>query len=277
MKKSLLTLFLGCVLCLSARASSILGSAVNFSVLGSSTVTNTGATTLYGGVALTPGTSLTGFGTATVPFFDVADSTALNTYIDAVNAFDILQIQPTMIDLSGQNLGNLTLAPGVYHFDSSAQLTGTLTLDAEGLTNQYWVFQVGSALTTASASAVSIINGGTNEGVFWQVGSSATLGTTSAFQGNIVALDSITLDTGASIGCGSALAITGAVTLDTNVIGGSGCTGTSFETNAQNILIPDTPASLVATPEPKYTYPIAGLLLFFVILKLSACRRSVAL
>ena len=114
---------------------------------------------------------------------------------------------------------------GVYSFDSTAQLTGTLTL--KGLPGSQFVFQIGETLTTASSSSVIFINSltglpSTDPNIFWQVGSSATLGTTTAFEGNILALTSITLNTGATIGCGSALARNGAVTLDTNVIGG-GC------------------------------------------------------
>ena len=102
-------------------------------------------------------------------------------------------------------------------FRSSAQLTGTLTLDAQGNPNAVWVFQIGSTLTTASNSSVVVINGGSSCNVFWQVGSSATLGTDTAFAGNILALTSITLNTGASVS-GRALARNGAVTMDTNTI-----------------------------------------------------------
>jgi type VI secretion system secreted protein VgrG len=120
------------------------------------------------------------------------------------------------------NLGGLDLAPGVYYFASSAQLTGMLTLNAEGQNNAAWVFEIGSTLTTASGSSVVTTNFGSNNGsdagVFWQVGSSATLGTTTAFEGNIIAQASITLDTGATIANGRALALTGAVTLDDNTI-----------------------------------------------------------
>ena len=108
--------------------------------------------------------------------------------------------------------------PGVYHFESSAQLTGTLNLDAHDDPNALFVFQIGSALTTASASLVNVLNGGPNVGVFWQVGSSATLGTTTSFAGNILALASITMNTGAGILCGRAIALTAAVTMDSNRI-----------------------------------------------------------
>jgi type VI secretion system secreted protein VgrG len=135
-------------------------------------------------------------------------------------------------DLTGENLGGLTLTPGVYKFDSSAQLTGTLTLNAEGNNDAKWVFLIGSTLTTASASDVTFINLGSSpdDGLFWQVGSSATLGTGTAFEGNILAADSITLNTDATIGCGRALAQTGAVTMDTNTISNS-CSGALADTN----------------------------------------------
>ena len=122
--------------------------------------------------------------------------------------------------LTGQDLGGLTLSPGVYFFATSAQLTGTLTLDNLGDPLAEFVFQIGTTLTTASNSSVVTINGGALPGstVFWQVGSSATLGTNTAFEGHILALTSITLTTGATILDGSALARNGAVTLDTNTI-----------------------------------------------------------
>ena len=111
-----------------------------------------------------------------------------------------------------------TLTPGVYKFNTLAQLTGTLTLDALNNPNALFVFQIGSALTTASNSVVSVLNGGANNGVFWQVGTSATLGTSTLFAGNILADQSITLTTTAKILCGRAIALNAAVTMDTNTI-----------------------------------------------------------
>jgi type VI secretion system secreted protein VgrG len=148
--------------------------------------------------------------------------------------------------LTGTDLGGLTLTPGVYEFANSAQLTGTLTLDGEGNNNALWVFLIGSTLTTASDSSVIVTDTGSNDGIFWDVGSSATLGTTTAFEGNILASASITLNTGANIGCGSALAQTGAVTLDTNTIS-TGCNGGGTITNG---VVTSTLPYAVATPEP---------------------------
>ena len=116
----------------------------------------------------------------------------------------------------------MTLTPGVYCFTSSAQLTGTLTLDAQGNPNAEFIFQIGSTLTTASNSRVVIINGGNPCAVYWQVGSSATLGTTTAFEGHILALASITVQTGATVD-GSVLARNGAVTLDENIVSIADC------------------------------------------------------
>ena len=159
----------------------------------------------------------------TIHLGDAVAQTAQSDLTTAYNA--AAGLTPTST-LTGQDLGGLTLTPGVYFFKTSAQLTGALTLDTQGNPNSEFVFQIGSTLTTASSSSVVFSNSLTDSNVFWQVGSSATLGTTTSFQGNILALTSITLNTGATIGCGSALARNGAVTLDSNTIGG-GCSSTS--------------------------------------------------
>lgn len=117
--------------------------------------------------------------------------------------------------MTGQDLGGLTLGPGVYYFSSSAALTGTLNLS--GNANERFDFLIGSTLTTASSSAILLMNGAQAGNVFWQVGSSATLGTDTSFAGSILAQVSITLNTGTSLS-GRALALTGAVSLDDNVI-----------------------------------------------------------
>jgi len=226
-----LSLLLLPVLVFSAFAksdNSVLGTASSYAVLAGSTVTNTGSSVITGNLGVWPGTAVTGFppgmvNGGTIHAGDAAAQLAQSALTTAFNS--AMGLAPTAT-LTGQDLGGMVLTPGVYFFASSAQLTGTLTLNNLGNPNALFVFQIGSTLTTASNSSVIFSNSLTDPNVIWQVGSSATLGTTTVFQGNILALTSITLNNGATIGCGSALARNGAVTLDNNVIGG-GCTGTS--------------------------------------------------
>lgn len=199
-------------------AQSTLGTAQSFAVLGGSTVTNTGPSVIAGNLGVSPGSAVTGFPPGTVAGTIYAgNATAAQAQSDATTFYNALAGQSCSADLTGQDLGGRTLTSGVYCYSSSAQLTGTLTLNAEGNANAAFVFKTGSTLTTASGSSVVLINGGNPCGVGWQIGSSATLGTTTSFIGNIVALTSITLNTGANI-TGRALARNGAVTLDTNNI-----------------------------------------------------------
>lgn len=195
-----------------------LGTAQNFGVLGGSTVTNTGATTVNGNVGVSPGSAVTGFPPGIVSGGSIHsnDAVAMQAQNDLTTAYNNIATTPCTVDLTGQDLGGLTLTPGVYCFASTAQLTGALTLDALGNPNALFLFKIGSALTTASGSSVTVINGGSScNRVFWQVGSSATIGTGSTFAGDVLALTSITLTTGANTS-GRALARNGAVTLDTN-------------------------------------------------------------
>jgi len=205
---------------LSHAHGAILGSAQAFGVLAGSTVTNTGLTTISGSVGVWPGTAITGFppGTITNGSFHSSDAVAQQAQADALTAYNALALMAPTTILTGTNLGGLTLTPGVYFFASSAFLTGTLTLDAQGDPNALFVFQMGSTIISASNSAVITINAADDCNVYWQVGSSATLGTDSAFQGNILATASITMNTRASLIGGRALALNGAVTLDSNII-----------------------------------------------------------
>jgi len=205
-----------------------LRTAGSFAVLAGAEVTSTGPTVLYGDLGVSPGASITGFPPGIVNgTIHAADGVALQAKADLVTAYNDAAGRSPTADLTGQDLGGLTLLPGVYSFSSSAQLTGGLTLNALGNPDSVFIFQIGSTLTTASSSSVRFINGGDGCNVFWQVGSSATLGTDTFFNGHILALSSITMNTGADIVDGSALARNGTVTLDENVIDVRGClTGT---------------------------------------------------
>jgi hypothetical protein len=218
-----------------------LGSAQSFAVLGASTVTNTGPTIITGDLGMSPGTSCTGFpvpctggsGVVNGTIYTGAGSLAGAAQGSALIAYNDLVAEPCGTNLSAQTLGTspgaITLSPGVYCFNSSAQLTGTLTLDGSGV----YVFQIGSTLTTASNSSVVLANGAAAGNVFWQVGSSATLGTDTVLAGSILALTSDTVTTGTSV-TGRVFALNGAVTLDSNVItvagSGSGRSCNDFTT-----------------------------------------------
>jgi hypothetical protein len=192
-----------------------LGTALNFTVLAGSTITNTGPSVITGNLGLHPGTSVTGFPPGSVTGTEhITDAMALQAKNDLVTAYTDAARAPSTSNLTGKDLGGLNLTPGVYTFSSSAQLTGPLTLSGNGV----FIFRIGSSLTTASNSVVRLRNGAQACAVYWQVGSSATLGSATQFQGNLMALTSITMVTGANILTGRALARNGALTLDTNRI-----------------------------------------------------------
>jgi hypothetical protein len=198
---------------------SLMGASSNFEILGNTTVTNTGTSAVTGDVGVSPGTAITGFppGVISGGSQHSNDAPAIAAHAKVVSAYSTLAAMPGAIDESGIDLGTLTLSPGVYSFSSSAGLTGTLHLDAGGDPNAQWVFQIGSTLTTATSSSVVFVGGvGSSDNVCWAVGSSATLGTSTSFIGNIVAATSITMVTSASVK-GRLLARDGAVTLDTNI------------------------------------------------------------
>lgn len=259
----------------------LLGTAGNYGALGSSTVTNTGSTIIKGDLGVSPGSAITGFSVIDggpgqfTGALNIADAASAQARSDLTTAYNNLAALKFTTDLSGKNLGGMTLTPGVYFFSSSAQLTGALTLNAENNPDARFVFQIGSTLTTASNSLVNFINVspaecGPDNGLFWQIGSSATVGTGSQFAGNLLALTSITLDTGASITDGRALARNGAITLNDNLIDASMTDGG----------ICGGGGGVTITPVPEAsTYGLAGccVLLFVIWRRQTAGRRNVAL
>ena len=197
-----------------------LGTSGAFSVLAGTTVTNTGPTSLSNDLGVFPGSAITGFppGVVILPAtIHAADAVAGQAQSDLVTAYDGLAAQACTADMSGVDLAGKTLVPGVYCFASEALLSGGLVLDAQLDPSAVFVFKIASKLTSATNASVTLINGASPCNVFWQVGSSATIGTGTVFSGDIVALTSIALQSGASLN-GRALARNGAVTLDNNQI-----------------------------------------------------------
>jgi hypothetical protein len=191
-----------------------IGTANNFAVLGSSTVTNTGMTLITGNLGVSPGTAITGFPPGIVIGTTYASGpVAAKAHADAATAYTTLSnAKCTTNEPAVANLGGQTLKPGVYCFPSSAAITGKLTLSGSGV----YIFKIGSTLTTAASnSQVVLANSATANNVFWAVGSSATLGINSAFKGTVIAYSSITATTGATVD-GRLIALNGAVTMDTN-------------------------------------------------------------
>ena len=206
---------------LACQASVPLNSAASFEILAGSTVTNTGPTVITGGdLGLSPGSAVTGFppGVLTLPaVMHVTDPIAAQAELDLTTAYNYAAGVQGAAVLPG-DMSGLTFTPGVYKTSSTVQLsTGNVTLDAQGNANAVFIFQIGSTLTTIGSTHVILAGSAQDKNVFWQVGSSATLGTNSSFEGTILALQSITLDTGASL-VGRALARNGAVSMDTNAV-----------------------------------------------------------
>ena len=202
-----------------------LGAANRFAVLAGSGLRNTGPTTLTGALGTYPTKTIAGIGAiigegANHP----GDAVARHAKADLVTAYKTAAgLTPTSTITA--DLGGQSLSPGVYGSASSIGLTGTLILDAHGDRSARFVFQAGSTLTTAPTSQVRLINGAQACNVYWQVGSSATLGAGSSFRGTVLAGTSIAVNTGASVS-GRLLALNGAVTLSTSAIHRSTCGGT---------------------------------------------------
>ncbi len=202
-----------------------LGKAASFSVLGGSTITNTGPTTMFGDLGLAPGSSVTG--APVVLGAEHVDDAVANEAKLALTTAATTAANEASNGSAGEDLAGRTFLPGTYTASSSLLLSsGNVTLNAQGDPNAVFIFQIGSTLTTGSNTSVSLINGAQACNVFWEVGSSATLGTGTHFVGTIMAADSITANTGATIH-GRLLAQTAAVTLEDNTITTSTCASSS--------------------------------------------------
>lgn len=202
-----------------SQTSVVLAAAEVFTVLGGSTVTSTGATAVTGDLGVSPGTAVTGFPpgtvTGTIHAGNATSALAMTDLTAAYNSAAARTLAPVTV---AGNLGGLTLPPGLYKSTSSLSISsGDLTLDAQGNANAVFIFQMASTLTTTSGRKVILSGGAKSANIFWQVGTSATLGTTTEFKGTIMANQSITLNTGASLN-GRALARIGAVALAGNAV-----------------------------------------------------------
>lgn len=214
-----------------------LGQAGSFAVLAGTGITNTGPTTITGDIGTFPTASITGTTSLTLSGTDHAgDSVTQRAKTDLVTAYTTAAGEGPTTAVPADLVGK-TLAPGVYNSASAMGLSGVLTLDGKGDPNAVWVFQTGSTLITRSGSKVVLLNGAQSCHVYWQVGSSSTLGTNSTFEGTIMALTDISLQTGAKLD-GRALARNGAVTLDSNTITRSACSTTTSTQPSANASVP---------------------------------------
>ena len=204
-----------------------LGSAESFTVLGASTVTNTGASQIIGDVGVSPGSAITGFppGQIMDGALHANDAAAVQAHADLATAYSYFAglPSPPANDLTGMDFGGLTLTPGVYHVDTSATSSGILTLDAQSDPTAVFVIQIGTTLITSSSSSVVLINGADARNIYIETGTSVTLGSGSTFIGNLLAGASVTTVSGTNL-TGRLMALTGAVTLDTNLVTSPGFT-----------------------------------------------------
>lgn len=232
-----------------ANAAVNLATVQPFVVLGGSTVTNTGPSVLNGALGVAPGTSLTGFGLPAVVngAVHVNNGVATQAQADLTTAYNVAAGQPVPPgnELTGTDLGSRTLTAGVYGFTSSAQLTGQLTLDAQGDPSAEFIFKIGSTLTTASASSIILTNGASPCNVYWQVGSSATLDSGTTFVGNLMALEDISLNDAVTV-TGRVLARNGQISLINDVLSNAGCATGSSGTPTSS-----TPAGTTTTTPKK--------------------------
>jgi hypothetical protein len=237
----------------SAATAIDLGAATPYAVVAGTTITNTGSSVVSGDIGLSPGTSITGFPPGNVTgTTNAADALSLGAQTSSTAAYGVAASSSPFSTVAGGTLGG-TLAPGVYQSASALALNGTVTLDGGGNPDAVFIFQAGSTLTTASGSVVVLEDGAQACNVFWQVGSSATLGTGTSFAGTILALASVTADTGATVQ-GRLLAQTGAVTLDDNTITVPTCALATTTTT----VAPTTTTTLHKKPVTTTTKPSSG-------------------
>lgn len=238
----------------SAQTSIGLGTAGAYALLAGEAITNTGPSTINGDIGLSPGTAVDGFDVATVNgATNAANPAALQAKSDLTIAYNtaaglpLTPVEPPV----GTELGNRTFLGGTYGSGAPLGLTGAMTLDAQGKSDTVFIFKTASTLTTASNSSVRLVNGANPCNVFWQVGSSATLGTSTAFVGTVMALTSITLDNGATVR-GRMLARNGSVTLDNNTITTGEC---SEPTESSTPTSSPTPEPTDSTTSPSTSVP----------------------
>jgi hypothetical protein len=232
-----------------AEAPVELGTATPFAVLAGSTVTNTGASVISGDLGVSPGSAVTGFppGIVSNGTIHASDAVAAQAQKDLTTAYGDAAGRSTTDDVTGEDLGGKVLVSGVYENTSGMQLTGTLTLDAQGDPGAVFVFKAGSTLVTGSDAVVALINGASPCHVYWQVGSSATLGVDTQFAGTVMALTSATLNTGADVQ-GRILARNGAVTLESNTITAPDCSAApTTSTGTTTTTATDTASTATAT------------------------------
>ena len=245
----------------------VLGTAANFAVLAGSAVTNTGVTAITGDLGISPGTTVTGFPPGTVTgTVHIADAVAVQAKADLAAAYTAAASQAPDATIPTE-LGGTTVTPGVYNSAAGTfQITGNVTLDGQGDPNAVFIFQAASTLTSAAAASVTLVGGAQACNVFWQVGSSATLGAATRLAGSVLALTSITTGAGTIVD-GRTLARDGAVTLDSTTVTTPACVppdrSTTTTLNSTCAIDQAAPVTFVATVRSPSRLTPTGTVEFF--------------